>query len=84
MNPPVVQTIIEEAKPSVEVDSPITKRKNRKNNNVETTPIINPNPSIKKSRPRRFIWTLNKVLAIFGLFMLITVSLIVYMFNQIS
>lgn len=77
--PVVVQTIVEEAKPSVEVDSPITKRKNRKNNNVETTPS-----SRKKSRQPRFVWTLNKVIVLFGLFTFITVSLIIYMFNQIS
>lgn len=84
-SPPIVQEIVEESKPIVEVDSPITKRKNRKTNNVETTPkIVNPSPSVKKSKPRRFVWTLNKVIILFGLFTIITISLIIYMFKQIS
>lgn len=83
-NPSVVQPIVEESKPSVEIDSPITNRKNRKNNNIERTPTANPSPSVKKSRPQRFVWTLNKVILIFGLFTIITISLIIYMFNQIS
>jgi predicted secreted protein len=74
---------VEETKPIVEVDSPITKRKNRKNNNVETT-TVTPSPSVKKSKPRRFVWTLNKVLIFFGLFTIITISLIIYMFKQIA
>jgi len=81
--PPIVQEIVEEAKPVVESDTPITKRKNRKNNNIETTPVT-PSPSVKKSRPRRFIWTLNKVIILFVLFTIITVSSIIYMFKQIS
>jgi hypothetical protein len=81
-NPPVV----EELKPIVEIDSPITNRKNRKSNSIEkTTPTIaNANSSVKKTKPRRFIWTLNKVILIFGLFTIITISSIIYMFNQIS
>jgi len=83
-NPPIVQEIVEEAKQStIESDSPITKRKNRKTNNTETT-TVNPSPSIKKSKPRRFVWTLNKVILIFGLFTIVTVSSIIYMFKQIS
>jgi hypothetical protein len=83
-NPPIVQEIIEESKPIVETDSPITKRKNRKNNNLEITTAVTPSPSVKKSRPRRFVWTLDKVIILFGLFSIITVALIVYMFKQIS
>jgi hypothetical protein len=78
--PPVVQEVVEEVKPIVEVDTPVSKRKNRKINQVEATP----SPSVKKSRPRRFVWTLNKVILIFGLFVIITVSLIIYMFKQIA
>jgi hypothetical protein len=87
INPPVVQPIVEEPKPSVEIESPITNRKNRKrqnNNNPEpTTPNIS-NSSVKKSKPRRIVWTLNKVLVLFGLFTVITISLIIYMFKQIA
>ncbi len=84
--PPTPPVVVEEPKPSVEIDSPITtNRKNRKNNNIEKTPTpATPSSSAKKSRPRRFIWTLNKVLLIFGLFTLITLSSIIYMFKQIA
>lgn len=83
----IVQEIVEEVKPIVEIESPIIKRKNRKNNNnnnSETSTAVTPSPAVKKSRPRRFIWTLNKVIIVFGLFTFITVSLIIYMFKQIS
>jgi hypothetical protein len=81
---PVVREVVEEEKPIVEIDTPISKRKNRKTNQVETTATVTPSPSVKKSRPRRFIWTLNKVIILFGLFTLITISLIIYMFKQIA
>jgi len=80
-NPPIVQEIIEEAKAVIESDSPITKRKN---NNLGTPTAVTPSPSVKKSRPRRFVWTLNKVIILFGLFSTITFGLTVYMFKQIS
>jgi hypothetical protein len=81
---PVVREVVEEEKPIVEIDTPISKRKNRKTNQVETTATVTPSPSVKKSRPRRFVWTLNKVIILFGLFTLITISLIIYMFKQIA
>ena len=48
---PVVQPIVvEEPKPLVEVDTPATKRKNRKNNNnIETTAVATPSSSGKKN-----------------------------------
>lgn len=69
----------------VEVESSVTKRKNKNKNNVEaTTAAVTPSPAAKKSRPRRFVWTLNKVIILFGLFSFITVSLTIYMFKQIA
>ncbi|CAF1463018.1 unnamed protein product [Adineta steineri] len=86
-NTPVVQIPVEEIKPpAVEIDSPLVKRKNRKTPNSEPVPTTanTPTSSSKKPRPRRFVWTLNKVIILFGLFSFITVSLIIYMFKQIA
>ncbi|CAF1251761.1 unnamed protein product [Adineta steineri] len=87
-NSPVIQTPVEEIKPpAVEIDSPLVKRKNRKTPNSEpisTTTTNTLTSSTKKPRPRRFVWTLNKVIILFGLFSFITVSLIIYMFKQIA
>ena len=83
--PPPVQTTTEEAKPLIETETPITKRKNRKaNTNIETAPIGSTTPTAKKSRARGFVWTLNKVIVLFGLFCFTIVSLIIYMFNHIA
>jgi len=71
--------VAEEITPPVEAETPVTKRKNRPATNGPTTPT-----SAKKSRPRRFIWTLNKVLLVFSLFTIVTISLIIYMFKQIA
>ena len=84
----------DDVKPLSTIEISSTNRKNRKRqNNIEsnknqqqnnlttttTTTTITP----KKSKPRRFVWTLHKALAIFGLFTLITVSLTIYMLTQI-
>ncbi|CAF1291687.1 unnamed protein product [Rotaria sordida] len=62
-NPPVVQSIVEESKSSIEIDNSIKNRKNQTNSNVEkTTPTNNRNSSVKKAKPRRFVWTSNKML----------------------
>lgn len=81
---PVVEEVVEEIKPVLPVETPVTKRKNRKTNPIESTPTTTPSPSVKKPRPRRFVWTLEKVLLLFSLFIIITVSSIIYMFKQIA
>lgn len=83
--PPAVQTTTEEAQPLIEPETPLTKRKNRKaNTNAETAATGSTTPTVKKSRGRRFVWTLNKVIVLFGLFTFIIVSLIIYMFKHIA
>ena len=81
---PIVPEVVEETTPVIELETPVAKRKNRKGNSSESTPTVTPSPSAKKSRPRRFVWTLEKVLLLFGLFILITVPSIIYMFKQIA
>ncbi|CAF4462263.1 unnamed protein product [Rotaria sp. Silwood2] len=83
-NPPIAQSIVEESKPSVEIDNSIINRKNQKNTNVEKTITNNRNSSVKKTKPRRIVWTSNKVIFLFAIFSIITVSLIIYMFKEIS
>lgn len=83
--PVVIQEVVEETKPETPlIETPVTKRKNRKTNQSESTPTVTPSPSVKKPRPRRFVWTLEKVVLLFGLFVIITVSSIIYMFKQIA
>lgn len=77
---PVVPEVIEEVKPVIEIETPVAKRKNRK----EPTPTVTPSPSVKKSRARRFIWTTEKLLLLFVIFIVITIPAIIYMFKQIA
>ncbi|CAF3657385.1 unnamed protein product [Rotaria sp. Silwood1] len=70
-----VQSIVEESKSSVEIDNSITNRKNQKNTNIEKTTINNRSSSVKKPKPRRFVWTSNKVILLFFLFSMNTVTI---------
>ena len=84
LNLSLVQAMTEEARSSKQKNNSITKRKSQQDNSVEKTTTVHRNSSTKKSKARRFVWTLNKVILLFGLFTIITVSLIVYMFNEIT
>lgn len=83
-NPPVVQSVVEETEPPVEVDVSIVNRKNQKTPTVEKPTTNNRTAAVKKSKPRRFVWTLNKVIVLFGIFAIVTLSSIIYMFKEIS
>lgn len=83
-NPPVVQSVVEETEPPVEIDASIVNRKNQKTPTVEKPTTNNRTASVKKTKPRRFVWTLNKVIVLFGIFAIVTLSSIIYMFKEIS
>ena len=81
--PTVVEEEEEEIQPIVEQKTPVNNRKNRKRTTeTVTTNVVPPTP--KKIKPRRFIWTLNKVILLFSVFSIVTVLAIIYMLKEIS